>query len=96
VFRSVLPSKIFEYGALGKPIWAGVSGYAADFLRSEVTNAAVFVPCDANDAMRAFDRLTLGFTPRSDFIAKHARSTISASIAADLLALAPSAKLAGA
>ena len=25
-FKKVLPSKLFEYAALGKPIWAGVSG----------------------------------------------------------------------
>ena len=28
-FEKVLPSKIFEYAATGKPIWAGVAGYAA-------------------------------------------------------------------
>jgi glycosyltransferase involved in cell wall biosynthesis len=32
-FQKVLPSKLFEYGALGKPVWAGVSGYAAEFIR---------------------------------------------------------------
>ena len=34
-FRKVIPSKIFEYAATGKPIVAGVSGYAAEFLRHE-------------------------------------------------------------
>jgi glycosyltransferase involved in cell wall biosynthesis len=37
-FKKVLPSKIFEYAALGKPVWAGVSGYAAEFVRSEINN----------------------------------------------------------
>ena len=32
-FEKVLPSKIFEYAATGKPIWAGVAGYAAQLHR---------------------------------------------------------------
>ena len=30
-FRKVLPSKIFEYAATGKPILAGVAGYMQNF-----------------------------------------------------------------
>ena len=43
-FKKVLPSKIFEYAATGKPILAGVSGYAADFIESELLNAEVLPP----------------------------------------------------
>ena len=35
-FEKVLPSKIFEYAATGKPILAGVSGYSADFIRNNL------------------------------------------------------------
>ena len=55
----MLPSKLFEYAALGKPIWAGVAGFTASFVTSEITNAAVFHPCNAEDALRAFERLQL-------------------------------------
>ncbi len=84
-FRKVLPSKVFEYGAMGKPIWAGVSGYAADFIRAELENAAVFHPCDAEAAERVFDQLQLCNTPRERFVAKFARANISAEMAADIL-----------
>lgn len=52
-FKKVLPSKIFEYGAIGKPILAGVSGFSKDFINTHVSNAAVFKPCDHDDAMKA-------------------------------------------
>src|SRR3990167_2634318 len=44
-FQKVLPSKIFEYAITGKPVLAGVSGYAADFLKSQVSGSWVFPPC---------------------------------------------------
>lgn len=87
-FKKVLPSKIFEYAALGKPVWAGVSGYAAEFIRSEVTNAAVFQPCDVEGAMQSFDELILQDAPRTAFVAKYARSNICLKMAEDILAVA--------
>ena len=84
-FRKVLPSKLFEYAAMGKPIWAGVSGYAAEFIAAEVSNAAVFAPCDARDAERAFAELELADAPRTRFLERHARARISREMAADVL-----------
>jgi glycosyltransferase involved in cell wall biosynthesis len=52
-FKKVLPSKIFEYGALGKPVWAGVSGFPAEFIKENLSNAAVFPPCDVAAAIAA-------------------------------------------
>jgi glycosyltransferase involved in cell wall biosynthesis len=40
----VLPSKLFEYGATGKPIIAGVKGYAKEFLKKELVGAFTFNP----------------------------------------------------
>jgi glycosyltransferase involved in cell wall biosynthesis len=87
-FKRVLPSKIFEYAAMGKPVWAGVAGHAAEFVRSEVRNAAVFPPCSVEDAVRSFDELTLEDTPRPEFLARYARSTISRNMAEDIVRLA--------
>lgn len=90
-FEKVLPSKLFEYAALGKPIWAGVAGYAAEFIRAEIDNAAVFRPCDATEAMTAFSGLQLRDTPRPAFVRKFARDRIMASMAAEVGALARAA-----
>jgi glycosyltransferase involved in cell wall biosynthesis len=85
-FEKVLPSKIFEYAALGKPIWAGVAGYAARFLSEEVENSAVFRPCDVGEALLAFERLTVRDVPREAFVRKYSRTRIMSDMAADLLA----------
>lgn len=87
-FERVLPSKIFEYAAMGRPIWAGVAGYAAEFLRRHVDNAAVFPPCDAAAAMRAFATLRLEPTPRADFLAAFDRTTICKRMAEDIIGTA--------
>jgi glycosyltransferase involved in cell wall biosynthesis len=84
-FAKVLPSKIFEYAALGKPVWAGVRGYAATFLREEVSNSAVFHPCDASDGERALGTLRLQTAPRPEFLQRFDRAAISQAMAADIL-----------
>lgn len=86
-FKKVLPSKIFEYAALGKPIWAGVGGYAAEFLISEVSNAAVFPPCNAHQAINEFFKLNINSLPRDGFVKKYSRKTIMKSMAVDILSV---------
>lgn len=87
-FKKVLPSKVFEYAALGKPVWAGVAGYAAGFVASEIENAAVFAPCDVGGAIRAFRTLAMCDTPRPSFLARYGRRALSRALAADVLAVA--------
>lgn len=87
-FRKVLPSKLFEYAAMGKPILAGVAGHSADFIRAEIENAAVFPPCNAAQAVAAFDALELRDTPRPAFIEKYARARIMAAMAEEILEMA--------
>ncbi len=86
-FRKVLPSKLFEYGAMGKPIWAGVSGYAAKFVSAELENAVIFHPCDANDAERVFNHLRMQSGSRDLFVAKYARGKIANDLAADVVGI---------
>lgn len=87
-FKKVLPSKLFEYAAIGKPIWAGVSGYSAEFVLSEITNAVVFQPCDSADAERVFKSLILETQPRQNFVMKYSRQHIMKNMALDILSLA--------
>ena len=86
-FQYVLPSKLFEYAATGKPIWAGVLGYAAEFMKTEIENVAIFEPCNILEAEEAFNTLDLNYTPRTEFIMKYARDNIMQSMAADILSL---------
>lgn len=84
-FKKVLPSKLFEYGAMGKPIWAGVSGYASEFVRNELDNSAVFHPCNAAEAERVFTQLRLQTEPRNHFVSKYARINIANEMAKDVV-----------
>lgn len=83
-FKKVLPSKLFEYAATGKPILAGVSGYAAEFIRQELVNAEVFDPCDVDGGYRAFSRLSLKWVDRSVFVSKYSRRNIMRGMALDI------------
>lgn len=86
-FKKVLPSKLFEYAATGKPIWAGVDGYAARFVSSEISNAAVFYPCNVDDAISAFESLLIQDAPRGQFVTKYARGNIVKKMAEDIVGL---------
>lgn len=86
-FEKVLPSKLFEYAATGKPIWAGVAGYAAQFIRTEITNSAVFAPCDVEGALRAFSSLKIGYTPRTEFVEKFRRDALCLAMVDDILSI---------
>ena len=91
-FEKVLPSKLFEYAAMGKPVLAGVSGFAAEFVRSEITNSAVFSPCDLAGAVRSLDDLILEDAPRTEFVVKYGRAAISQRMAEDVLSVAASTR----
>jgi hypothetical protein len=86
-FQRVLPSKIFEYAATGRPIWAGVAGHSAEFLRTNVDNVGVFPPGDAGAAIEAWRRLDFAFRPRTRFIETFSRRSTSAALAADVAGL---------
>lgn len=88
-FHKVLPSKIFEYAATGKPILAGVAGFAADFLREQVPGVEVFPPCDAVAMERGLKRLLDGprHIDRKVFCERYRRESIMHNMAADILTL---------
>jgi len=84
-FHKVLPSKIFEYAATGKPILAGVDGYAASFIHEHIQNAAVFTPRDTKAAVQAFNRLDKSIVDRSAFVRKYSRTVIMEKMAREII-----------
>jgi glycosyltransferase involved in cell wall biosynthesis len=50
-FKRVLPSKIFEYAVLDKPIVAGLSGYSAQFIVDNIGHASLFKPGDIDSCV---------------------------------------------
>jgi glycosyltransferase involved in cell wall biosynthesis len=83
--EAVLPSKLFEYAATGKPILAGVRGYARRFIAERVASAAVFDPGDADGMIQALDTLIPGPIDRTPFVSEYARTQIMDRMAAEIL-----------
>jgi glycosyltransferase involved in cell wall biosynthesis len=85
-FRKVLPSKIFELATFGKPIIAGVSGFAAEFIKTEVSDSFVFEPCNS---MQLVDFLKSDMLSnkidRKEFKLKYRRSNINKLMAESIL-----------
>ncbi len=88
-FHKVLPSKIFEYAATGKPILAGVAGFAANFLINNIKGVEVFYPGDINGMKLGLQRLLNGpnIINRTEFCRNYSREKIMQKLAVDILSL---------
>ncbi len=88
-FHKVLPSKIFEYAATGKPILAGVKGYAAEFLRDQVKGVEIFDPGDTERMKAGLQKLLNGpkYIDRKSFCLQYSRNKIMEKLAKDVLLL---------
>lgn len=86
-FKKVLPSKIFEYAATGKPILAGVGGYARKFLEQHVNGVYLFEPCNVSAFSEAMKNKTLSSVElkRDEFRSKFARESIMKEMADDIM-----------
>ena len=86
-FKKVLPSKIFEYAATGKPILAGVSGFAAKFIQKNIPGSYVFKPLDQKAMIKGVNHLMSGPKKfnRSKFIKKFLRKKIINNMVEDIL-----------
>jgi glycosyltransferase involved in cell wall biosynthesis len=84
-FKKVLPSKLFEYAAINKPIFAGLAGYSSEFINKHISDCVVFLPCNIDDAVQKFDRLNLAAKPRIEFIKRFNRETIMTMMTENIL-----------
>ena len=75
-FKKSSTQKMFEFGAMIKQIWVGISGYADEFMRAELHNSEGFYPFHPREAERTFQQPTLQKESRSRFTAKFARLNI--------------------
>ena len=55
-FERSLPSKVFEYAVMGKPIVAGLPGYSRTFVQKNIPHAVVFEPGNISDGVRSVER----------------------------------------
>ena len=86
-FTKVLPSKIFEYGATGKPVIAGVNGYSREFIHQYLPNWLIFNSSDIDDFKNKFDEFKFNTIDPSGFIKKFQRRSIMENFVNDVLSL---------
>jgi len=89
-FYRVLPSKIFEYAAFGKPIVAGISGYSAKFMRDNILHAIVFNPGNTNqcvNSIKSVESVTIDKDQINMFIDKYSREKIMNKMASHILTI---------
>ena len=89
-FRRVLPSKIFEYIALKKPIVAGLGGYSAQFLREHAPYALLFDPGDSKAAALSIIEATNLIIPEktiNQFLRIYSRASIMDQMANKLISI---------
>tara|TARA_B100000212_G_scaffold323158_1_gene283006 strand:+ start:22898 stop:24076 length:1179 start_codon:yes stop_codon:yes gene_type:complete len=84
-FKKVLPSKLFEYASISKPILAGLSGYSYTFAKTEIADCSLFFPTDINGALKAFSDINFDIQPREGFIKKYNREKIMRLMAEEIL-----------
>ena len=90
-FKRVLPSKIFEYAALGKPIVAGLSGYSEQFIVENIEHAYLFKPCDVGGCISAIQNTVSHHVDEKRnrrFIEKYSRERIMERMADHILSIA--------
>jgi len=89
-FKRVLPSKIFEYAALGKPIVAGLDGYSAQFICDNVKYGSIFLPGDVNSCVSCIENASTGVVREEavkSFVMKYSRTCIMNDMSAHILSL---------
>ena len=86
-FKKVMPSKMCEYGAFDKPIIAGVGGYAAEFVKKNISNHILFRPTDVEDFVNQMKSYQLKFERRDEFIQNFSRKSIDKKLAASIVGL---------
>jgi len=84
-FQKVLPSKIFELAAYNKPIIAGVSGYANQFISKNVKNHILFFPCDVDDMVDQLKNYEYKLEERTEFIEEFKRDTVNREMAKSII-----------
>lgn len=83
-FKKVLPSKIFELGATGKPLIAGISGYSREFMKQYLPDTTFFEPGNRQSfihALKKLDQEGVQNPDRDVFISKFKRNNVNSRMA---------------
>lgn len=80
--KTELPAKTFELTAFDKPIIAGVSGFAREFIIENVVNTILFKPNNAMELVEQLKHYTYKTEPRREFIWRYSKRKIEGEMVA--------------
>tara|TARA_B100000768_G_scaffold100252_1_gene93309 strand:- start:2470 stop:3654 length:1185 start_codon:yes stop_codon:yes gene_type:complete len=88
-YKKVLPSKLFEYASTNKPILAGVSGFARDFIIENISDVKIFNPCNVEEMILGLEKIyeSNRGIDRELFCKKYARNSIMKEMALDIISI---------
>jgi UDP-N-acetylglucosamine:LPS N-acetylglucosamine transferase len=95
-FMRVLPSKLFEYAAIGKPIVAGIQGYSGDFSSKYIPYSLIFKPEQIDECVEKIidsTRISVNKKEVDFFIDNFSRKSLMKSFASDILKIASEASI---
>jgi UDP-N-acetylglucosamine:LPS N-acetylglucosamine transferase len=88
-FKRVLPSKIFEYIAVSKPIIAGLpKGFASEFIKKNINHCVFFESCNSTDfieKLRLIDDLKINADEVNQFKKQYSRDNIMQNMTKDIM-----------
>ena len=88
-FKRVIPSKIFEYATFEKPVIAGVSGVASQFINDNINGFYIFYPNNFEEAKQQLNKIMndKGTTKidNTEFVQKYKRTLIMKSMVNSIL-----------
>tara|TARA_Y100000768_G_scaffold388808_1_gene387380 strand:+ start:17550 stop:18668 length:1119 start_codon:yes stop_codon:yes gene_type:complete len=87
VFKSVIPSKIFDYGSFDKPVLAGVKGVAKQFLEENLSHVFTYDLDDQESALRCIEaimKFDINLVNNDQFVKKYNRNKIMRDLVKDL------------
>lgn len=84
-FEKVLPSKLFELATFPKPLIAGLTGFAGNFVKNNFENIILFDPCDVDSLIQQLDSYTYKQVRRTAIMEKFKRETVNREMAESIL-----------
>ena len=86
----MLPSKLFEYIAVGKPIVAGLSGYSEQFIVDNIGHASLFKPGDVDGCVTTIQNAVghhVDYERSRRFVERYSRKRIMERMANHVLSI---------
>lgn len=84
-FEKVLPSKLFELATFPKPLIAGLSGFAGQFVKDNIDNSILFDPCNVESLVKQLENYNYKQVKRTAFMQNFRREAVNRKMVESIL-----------